>query len=228
MATLWEYLWSGAAVTMGYYKLNGNSTDSSGNANNWTDTSMTYADALFWQWGSFNNTAKYITIADAASLQTTSAITYIAWIKLSASTDELIFVKRVVWTLEYTVYIWWSADFRISQWGVSWVNFCRWDTTSFNLLANWWWHMLAFSHTFWASTSIAYVDWLPVTLTWTNQTAAAATPDWTRSLYIGKNWSAATSYVNWLMDSIIFEKRAWTAQQILKYYSFAKWRYATL
>ncbi len=228
MATLWEYLGSGTATTMWYYKLNWNSNDSSGNANNGADTSMAYADALFWQWWSFNNTAKYITIADNASLQTTWAITYVVWMKLTASTDECIFAKRVAWTIEYTCYIWWSADFRISQWGVAWPNFCRWDTTSFNLLADWWWHMLAFSHTFGASTSFAYVDWLPVTLTWTNQTAAAATPDWTRSLYIAKNWPSSTSYVNGMLDSMIFEDRAWTAAETIKYYSFAKWRYATL
>lgn len=64
-----------------YYKMEGNSNDAAG-TNNGTDTSVTYGNSFgkIGQGASFGGAASYTTVADAASLDFTGALSLCGWI----------------------------------------------------------------------------------------------------------------------------------------------------
>ena len=62
MANLGEYIGAGSGITKGLWHLNGNSNDSSGNSNDGTDTDITYslANGRFGQGAGLNGSSSYI------------------------------------------------------------------------------------------------------------------------------------------------------------------------
>ena len=70
----------------GYWKLDGNSTDATGNGNNGTDTSITYSSSYgIINQGTLNTSSSNIDIADSASLQINTAITVCGWARVTTS-----------------------------------------------------------------------------------------------------------------------------------------------
>jgi len=71
----------------GYYRLNGNSNDSSPSGNNGTDTAITYSTSYgkFFQGGLFNGTTSRINFgADLAAWKFTGSYTITGWVKKTA------------------------------------------------------------------------------------------------------------------------------------------------
>jgi len=71
----------------GYWRLNGNSMDASGNNNNGTDTNITYSQAngKLNQGAGFNGSSSYINIGTKASLSLTDNFTLSIWMYPSAT-----------------------------------------------------------------------------------------------------------------------------------------------
>lgn len=84
--TLGEHLGSGSGITTLLLHLNGNSTDTSGNANNGTDTSITYGlqYGYFGQGTIWNGTNSKIDVGTGASLST-HTFTWNWWVNPSSS-----------------------------------------------------------------------------------------------------------------------------------------------
>ena len=87
---LWRHF--GKTGLIGYYRLNGNSTDESGSGKNGTDTAITYSDAngRFGNGAGFNGSSSKITFS--AIIAPTSTFTFLAWVKptsLAAAQDFL-------------------------------------------------------------------------------------------------------------------------------------------
>lgn len=76
------------AGLVGLWHLNGNSNDSSGNANNGIDTDITYslANGKFGQGAGFNGTTSKIVLPNAAVLKPTGNFSILLWGKLTSST----------------------------------------------------------------------------------------------------------------------------------------------
>lgn len=188
---VWEWLFSG----------NGN--DTSGNGNNLTlvdaPTYQTAWTGYFSQEWNFNGSSDYATLASNSSIEFTNAFSYsIIW-KWS-DTDAMVLAKRPSWNpVEFSVYLGGTADFRVIQWVSAWWSnaFAMWWAGDFNTLQDWWYHTLSFSHQFWTTNSAWYLDWKPISLTWTLQTNANASS--TNTLYIGKNWPTSNSFPQWVL-----------------------------
>lgn len=182
---------------------NGNWNDTSGYGNNLTVVDApTYQTAWFWyfaqEW-SFNGSSDYCTLASNSSIEFTNEFSYSLLWKWS-DTDAMVFAKRASWNpVEYSVYFGGTADFRVIQWVSSgWSNaFALWWSSDFNTLQNGNYHTLSFSHQFWTTNSTWYLDWKPISLTWTLQTNANASS--TNTLYVWKNWPSSSSFPAWVI-----------------------------
>ena len=99
MATLGEYLGAGSGTTKLLLRLNGNSTDTSGNSNSGTDTAITYSQAngKFGQGAGFNGTTSKIAINSTIVLGTGDFTTSL-WVNINnypgVGTLGHLFVKR--------------------------------------------------------------------------------------------------------------------------------------
>jgi hypothetical protein len=79
-----------------YWKLNGDSTDATGNGNNGTDTSVTYdaVDGKINQGALFNRASNSkVVIADSTALRPTNSFTANAWIKLNPTTGTILILQ---------------------------------------------------------------------------------------------------------------------------------------
>lgn len=201
---IWPLRKTLASWMVAEWLFNGNGDDTSGNGNNLTlvdaPTYQTAWMGYLAQEGSFNGSSDYATIASNSSIEFTNEFSY-SLIWNWSDTDAMVFSKRPAWNpIEYCCYFWWTADFRIFQWSDSWWTAATalWTAWDFNTLQAWGYHTLSFSHTFGSSTaSSAYLDWLPISLSWTNQTQANSSS--TNTLYIWKNWPSANSFPTWVI-----------------------------
>lgn len=215
---LGEYLWAGSSISKAIYHLNWNSNDSSGNGNNWTDTSITYVNWRVWtQSASFNGTTSAITLPDTL-MNWTTAGTLLFWFKRATTGNQHTLIDKsqigVVNYFQLTLqptgadqnklrwisFGWWtifstSAITDTTDWHNGWITF---DWTNVNFYIDW-----VLDRTVW------YTFWVPAT---------------NRTPYI---WKIDTNiwYMEWLIDEVIIENRAWSAVEIKRYYTFSKWRY---
>jgi hypothetical protein len=103
----------------------------------------------------------------------------------------------------------------VTDWGVTWTNL--WSTNAIN---DWIWHQLWFimrNNT----TAELYIDW---TLNSSSSAFSFITQSFT-------NWNLLWDFNTWWrawdgsIDEVIIENRAWSANEMKKYYTYAKWFY---
>ena len=219
------YLGSGSAVTRGLWHLEGNSNDSSGNANNGTDTSMSYGLGYgkFGKGGTFNGSSTYITIPSNASLRVVSPFTLSIWMKTSSATMQILMGKANYSTDLY------GYEFFIANTGK--IYFYVDGSTGGNYMAgtktglgDGKWHNIVAVAT--GTDMYIYVDGL-------QDKTAGQTYDCVYTTeyngYIGAEWSSSlgtpTKEFNGYLDEAIIESKAWTAVQVRKYYTFSQGRF---
>ena len=231
--TLGEYLGAGSGTTKLLLHLNGNSTDSSGNANNGTDTAITYSQAngKFGQ-GAGLAVTSYSTIPTQTYFNLQSAFTISAWIYQKSNGTGTSYEENIL-----------SKDDGTTN-NRSWHFFVRGpaDTTNKN--------KLKFVYNLLTDTGVYSSSTIPLN-TWTNVMIVSTagtytfyingvasdsgstniTPAYqgTAPLRIGLYpQSIYTESLPGNQDEVIIENTAWTPQQVQKYYSQAQGRYATL
>ena len=227
--SIWGYLWAGSWITKWLYHLNGNSNDSSGSWNNWTDSNVSYVAGKFWQCGSFNGSSSKIVLPTISM----NNITLSYWVKLT--------------NLPSPYNRWW-----ISCW---WVDLHKWFELLLYTWISWetsacaeayvrWWttNCLNYNTTYTLNTWIrynvmmtrdwniikTYIDWV---LRATRTYSWAGNIDmWWYGINIGTrtSWNNFIRWVDWLIDEVIIENVARTAEQIKKYYTYTKWRFGIL
>lgn len=219
-----SYTYTPTVNTKWYYQFEDNANDSSGNSNNWTATSVTYTNSIhswFSKAGSFNGSSSNISLPALwlwTGARTVSFWAYCnslssamcAFYSWTASTRARFAV--LIWT-SGEVYLWWeNADIYTSWWVV--LSSQRVHIT----IAYSWWEV--------NTTNVKiYVDWA-------NRSASFwGSGSWgyntTNSNYtIWRDPVANTKYFNWLIDEVIIEDIARTAQQVLDRYNQSKKKYA--
>lgn len=211
---LWEYTWLGSGTTKWLYHLNGNSNDSSGNANNWTATNITWVS---WIKGSgaasFNGSSSVI--ATSSAITTWTSATFSFWLYKTNDNDQSFFNE---WDYNAASLCFFSnSDHKI--------NYRFWST---NGIATWAdpvvnnsWNNIICTHT-WTS-GIIYINWK---VAWSG-TVNAKNSSWTYFM-LWKLWQLSLYWLNWYMDEVIIENRAWTQKEVQKYYTYSKWYFGTL
>ena len=215
---LGEYLWAGSSISKAIYHLNWNSNDSSGNGNNWTDTSITYVDWRVWtQSASFNGTTSAITLASTLMNWATAGTLLFSFKRKSTWNQHTLIDKSIIWTANYFQLT--LQPTGADQNKLRWVSFGWWvifSTTAITDTTDW--------HDGWITfdwTNVKFLlDWnIDRTVAYTFTIPATSTP-----VYI---WKIDTNiwYADILIDEVIIENRAWTAEEYKRYHTFKKWRY---
>jgi len=83
------------ANLQGYYSMNGDSVDGSGNGNDGTDTDISYVTGKIGQAASFNGTTSNITCGDSPFDFGTGAFTLMCWVNTNSTTAGSIIAKRL-------------------------------------------------------------------------------------------------------------------------------------
>lgn len=220
--SLGEYLWAGSWTTKWLYHLNWDSADSSGNWNNGTDTAISYVAGKFGNCASFNGSSSFINyttpITTATNNLTISLWVYISWTSLNWTFIH-IWNNTGVPDNWYTLWVWntttwnvWNNLIWLCNW-VAWMNFN---------IPIWTWreHVLMTRN---SGTWYWYVNWKVSATTFTT---TPNTP--TNNTMIWRDIDITPSFFNWLIDEVIIENVARTAEQVKKYYTYTQWRFGIL
>jgi len=219
-----EYLGSGSGITKGLWHLNGNSTDTSGNGNNGTDTSMTYslANGRFNQGGVFSGSG-YISIPSGGWVGNLTAFTIVAWFKRASDS-----ASQAIYTNGTTASSIWCF-LNLTSTGL--VNFDSYDGnagTRANLvsvtsgLGNGLWHNVVAVKSG-ASSRYLYVDGKLEASDLTHNPSLSF-----NNGYIGAysvSGGGIASRFTGSIDEVIVENVAWSAEKVKKYYTYAKGRF---
>lgn len=229
--SLWKYIGAGSTVTKWLYHFDGNSNDSSGNANNGTDTNISYIDWRILQCASWNATwyiALWVnilwnwdyTIAQRVNITTRPAngANYILYSWMPNSTFPAQFVDLTNMNG--------NATYRVRNRVTNTAN----DEFQLNYESPY-----ADYENVWSwivATKISNVLHLyvngdekgtPVTVTWTARSDDYRCTIW--AVYFSPSYF---SMINGKIDEMIIENRAWTAAEIRKFYTYSKWRFGIL
>lgn len=210
--------------------LNGNANDSSGNWYNWTASNVTRADGFLWQWGSFNGTTSDISYANNLWI-TWGNITMIGWAKFAWSPSNATWRciasqwdtgTQVQYNMVYHNNVWWGTQ------GIQFARNRNSSATNQVLytvtLSTSAWHMIALTYDW--TNIIGYLNWIAVGST---ASSGSGSSWWSSHAQIGKAWTwFGDYYLSGLVDEVIIENRAWTAAELQKYYTYTKWRFASL
>lgn len=212
--SLWEYLWAWPATTKGLYHLNGNSTDSSGNGNNWTDTNVSYVAGKFWQCASFNGSSSYITTSSAVITWNVWAWTTISFRMYWDNYTNCVPINHFSWSNYYSdIFIESTTKIYPRLFSYTWTlsgSYTLQTGKRYHIVMTWSW-----------TTEYCYINWeLIFTRTWCTDW----TPTWNFTIWRNAHlwWR---NYFDWLIDEVIVENRVWTPVEIQKYYTYAKWRF---
>jgi len=211
---LWDYVWAWSGVTLWLYRLNWNSNDSSWNGKNWTDSNMTYIGWVVWSWAwSFNWSSSTITTWTWFGMST-SAFTISCWFKPSSVPTWATFRWIVRIANSSNQNLWYLS---LYQWkyyviaGVWWINWVLQPTTPVPVV--------------WVLDLLTLVEtWTWLTL-YRNGISISTWWSWTYSGTVDRFQISFWDYVDWLVDEVIIENRAWSVAEIQRYYTYAKWRY---
>jgi hypothetical protein len=219
------YLGAGTATTKILWHLDGNSNDSSGNANNGTDTAMSYAlaNGKFGQGALGNGTTSKAVKATNIGIAGTDALTVSMWFKL---TGEIGSGAYCFWSIYSTL----TADRYIQM-------LYEYNAGSRRL------RVLASGTNLYYTVALGSTNWYNMILTRASGSGGNV------ALYLnsanviapsagGTTGAALNSFnlfndtsTTWFpgsADEVIVENTAWSAQKIQKYYTFAKGRFGII
>ena len=210
---------------VGYWRLNGNSNDASGNGNNGTDNAITYGqtNGKIGQGAGFNGTSSYIQIPDNAQTRLGSTFTLSCWFRSTSTAVQYLFGGANFTTDLY------GYEFFISD-STFYYHYIDGATsgTSHYLNGNGgitysdgkWHHACAVAT---GSNMYVYVDSRQV-LTRTQTYSPSYTTSYNK--YIGASWvSSAGRAMYWLngaMDDAIMDNAGWSHAQVKNEYARVK------
>jgi hypothetical protein len=232
---LGEFLGSGASTTKLLLHLNGNSTDSSGNNNNGTDTSITYSQAngKFGQGAGFNNTpSSYIGFGNVCAFDYNQAFTISCWLKNnqtascniiskqqnsgdflgyglgvnSAGTKLQYFLFRVISGLGKGFIVDFPDDYNDKIYHIC-VSYDGSNTQDGIKL---------------------YVDGVEVVKTSIQNTPFSSTTIVSTTAFQISGRGGANNLWKGIIDEVIVEAGAWSASEVKKYYTYAKGRFGII
>lgn len=216
---LWEYLGAWSSTTKLLLHLNWNANDSSWNWNNWTPTNITWVGWKIGSWSaSFNGSNSLINLP--LNIINWTSFTFSGFIKPAVTSGRAYYIRALYNPVDspeiriyinnnsiyFAIYDWWA--YQCEYWipYTDTINFhhicwaCR--TNSFKLYIDW---IEKLSDTSWSFN----INWVSLHSIW----------------YYGINGSTEYQKFNWLIDEVIIENRAWTPEEVRKYYTYSQWRF---
>lgn len=203
------------ADLVGYWRLEGNSTDETANNNDGSDTGITYstANGKFGQGAGFDGTNSVIDFGTGASFDfgNNGAFTWAGWVNPTALVDYACFVgKDSGRAAPYSYMLVFMANGGLDVYNSSsWLVLCPAGS-----IANGSWQHVAFSYD--GTTMVGYVNGVKK-----GSVAFTYTDDANDNVYLGSWLASATTYdYNGKMDDIYCFKRALTQREIQWLYKY--------
>lgn len=200
--------------------LNGNSTDASGNGNNWTDTNITYVNGVFWQGALFNGSSSKITIPNATPLNLSTDFTVSMWINTTSLTSSpclaIKWVFSSAWRYIQLSTTWFVALMLNTSGAFKEVDSVTW------VITNWSWIHLTVVKS-WTAWYI-YKNWVAVWLS-KNETLPANIVASSNPLYIW-TYNNTQNFLDGKLDEVIIQDRALSSTEALNHYNQSKGVYA--
>lgn len=195
-----------AGATKLYMPLNGNSVDISGNGNHGTDTAVSYVQGKFGQGARFNGSSSKIIIPASSFI---SSYTYSFWIKRNTSGQYGIISKDDGSSRYLSVLSDGSGNIN----GTVWLST---GTISISNLSipNGVWNHICLS----LDASSTFKVFLNGVLKETISISFGALTGSFATWFGADQFSGGRWYLDGMMDEIIYEDRAWTAQEVQAYY----------
>lgn len=222
--TLGEYLGAGSGTTKLLWHLNGNANDSSGNSNNGTVSGATVASGKFGQCYSFDGSNDYIYKTNFTGMPNNGAdMTYVFWLKPSSITLST-YMEFYAFG-ESTAYSGVGLRFRMSTGGhlekyYAYYGGFETQTTNNFFQIDTWVNLII------VMTSNAYKIFKNGLIIESGSLNYPSTVS-TKELNLGGDrWQGR--YFPGLIDETFIENRAWSAEEVKKYYTNSLGRYATL
>ena len=223
---LWEYKWAWSGTTKGLYHLNWNANDSSWNWNDWTASNVSWVWGKIWSWcASFNWTNSSINNSNTTNIWNKYTIS--AWFYSTATSwaRTIVSISDRNSSPENLINIYINAtsntaiamEYANSSWNLQYPNI----SSTPNLKDKWYNIVVTVDEWF---ISI-YLNWVSYPITNNNVTSKLI------NTYLNI-WQLKTNnnlyYFNWLIDEVIIENTAWSANKVKKQYTYSKWYYALL
>lgn len=205
--------------------LNGNSTDSSGNGNNGSDNNISYVDGKFGKCASFNGSSSKIDVGSNIDLR--GNFTLGAWIKLTSNlADNRQIIIRDLYGTNYAQYIIYGSNGnKMNAYACSDNVGTSANAVSSSSIALNTWYFVAGTRDG-ANVKIYINGKLEGTAPWTS--AQKVSTD-TTTIGCTKNGVGTPSSVfPGLIDEVIIENRAWTPEEVKKYYTYSRGFYSTI
>ena len=194
----------------GYWKLNGNSNDYSGNGNNGVDTAITYSQAngIFNQGAGLNGTSSKIIVADNAGLRLTS-YTAAAWFKTTNTSFNKILYKGNGSSIdEISLYVYLSGKVIIEYFESGGYNYYAVSPTA--NYADGKWHFVVGTRQVGGNMTL-YIDGKQVD----QRTAGTRTTTSTAALGIGvRNLATPDSFFNGSLDEVLLDDSVWAPAHV--------------
>lgn len=227
MSTLGEYNGAGSGVTKLLLHLNGNSTDSSGNANNGTNTNITFSQAngRFGQGAGFNVNS-YITL-DASKLPTgSSAFTTGAWVSFTSFNGSNNSQMIIEWGSRGAgTGSSWQFQFNQTTLNPAFYNITT-PEVALVVPNDGTWHFICSTYSGGTNGTVnQYYDGKLVATGAISGTPNITTTTAKVGMYVDQT---ATYGYKGKIDELIIENVAWSAEKVKKYYTTSKGRFATL
>jgi len=222
---LWEYLGAWSSKTKLLLHLDWNANDSSWNWNNWAPTNVTWIGGLVWSWSaSFNWTTSRIA-TPSITFNASSEFTFSCYLKISA------------WDTDYRAVIGFGNNYQL--WSIlfwKWNNNTPYvhiqDTSNNSISLNpniniTDWIYRNFIFTYKNKVWVLYINWVQVatqtnnSLTW-NFYNTVDHQLWCK--VYNSTWTYH-QFLNWNIDEIIIKNRAWSADEVKKYYTYSQWKF---
>lgn len=205
----------------GYWKLNGNSNDYSGNGNNGTDTSITYSQAngRLGQGAGFNGSTSRIVINNNLGLTKDGDKTMSIWVKLSANLSganayvNIFYVN--IGTISFSLGYYRESNINSFAFERSRNNISSESVRFNNPTAANGWYMLTL--TFSSNNLKAYVNGVYLGEINTSSLEGQSTSIITSFGYINVNWK-----LNGNIDEAIADNTAWSAARVKNEYARVK------
>lgn len=218
--SLWEYLGAWSSTTKLLLHLDWNANDSSWNWNNWTPTNITWVGGKLGSWStSFNRSSWSNILLPNFNLNSSDwwPWTFSCWFKTpswwQASFWNIIFNKRTGNNTFCLLLPNGSVNLSVNDWSAT--------ATTINGLNNVVdnkWHSVVVTSTSYTNASL-YVDWV---LQGTSNSFNFVTQSFYNMI-----WNFDWWWRGWLweIDEVICEARAWSANEVRKYYTFSQWKF---
>jgi len=218
---LGEYLWAWSSITKWLYHLNWNSNDNSGNSNNGTSTNITWIGGVLWSGkASLNSSNSYISIPNLWAIWTWDFSFSI--ILNTTETNTSVLLSK--WPNKSSG-TWWYISL-ISYWGTPNLLFAANDGSGWsnsinntNAYNDWNPHFIKIWRKSWVL--YYYYDWeLLGSVAFAN-----SIPNTMPIVIWNFSYLNSTLYFWWSSDEFVYENKLDSSEDIMREYTYKKWRF---